>query len=380
MRQAIFLFLFMITVVFSCAQQKKEETTDKETAEKISNTPAKSGLSYETLTQFFQTNLTTGKGGGYDFKATLFGIRQLFSKDSLNASAIYLKRENKVQRNLEFSIGLNKGKDENLNVVTAGIKYALINQRDKSVINFLDYAEFKDNIIEMINARHKAVSEYRETLISEQEKKQLREAEEKFHDSGDMGVFPEDVRELYKKYAREKAYPVLLASATQKIYDTLAKRIDQKPLLTVSFNPGFDVKYHRFDSTAFSLRFLRGFGGNPFKPWNLDMVAIQLFQQDTNNLRSRLSRSVFITTLGVNKVLLFDGKYNPLIELEIAYEMDYIENGRYVNEDRDQPKLVNTLRIHISKEVSLPLTAKYDLKHPNIFGIFRFQWDMKGIK
>jgi hypothetical protein len=95
-------FLFFITFISPFKNNIYSQNID---VAKISNTPVKSGLSYEALTQFFQSSLSAGKNGGFDFKATAFGIKKLFSKKDLQLSDYYLNKTNKAARNLEISFG-----------------------------------------------------------------------------------------------------------------------------------------------------------------------------------------------------------------------------------------------------------------------------------
>ena len=387
MKKIILIFYLTFLTIIALAQ--KTETVAVDTVA-ISNTPAKSGLSYDALTQFFQTNITSGTSGGYDFKATLFAIKKIFSSKNLDASAIYF--QNKHERNLEFALGLHKGKDGNLNLLMGGFKYALINRRDPSGHNFLHYPKFKKSIILLNDAKYDAEKEYKieitnqvdkKELSKEEEKemlKELRAADYKFHDSHNIKDYPESVQELYRKYLKARGYDSTgLFKSTQDIYDSIAKNIEMKALLTVSFNPGYDWNNSRFDTTTINIQYLKGFG-NFKKPWNIDLKATQLFQHDSTSKQKDLSRLVFIATLGINKVLVYDSKLNPLIELELAYENDYIENGLYIKEEKNQPKIVNTLRVHLTKEISLPVSLKYDLKKPNLLGFFRLQWDLVNSK
>jgi hypothetical protein len=369
MNKYFMFFLSQILILTSNGQETPKEA--------IANTPAKSALSYETLTQFFQANISSGKNGGFNFKSTLFGIEKFFSKDSLNRSSIYLK--DKIQRNLEFNVGLNKGKAEDLSLLGLGIKYALINHRDKSEYNFLSDLIIKNNLLTIINARSNAIAAYRiEIRNDETKKKELREAEKKFHKSEDIKDFPQRVQDLYNGYLKQhNTNPSDLVKTTQDLYDLAAKKIDKRLLLTLTANPQYDFKISRFDSTYFSLQLLQGFG-NPNKPWNIDVKASHVFGHDSTKAKYNLSRYTFIGTLGLNKVLIFNSKLDPLLEFELAYELNDLYGSIYQNENRLQPKFVSILRVHLTKEITLPLTAKYDKKNHNLFGIFRVQWDLES--
>jgi hypothetical protein len=345
----------------------------------IANTPAKSGLSYEALTQFFQANLSTGASGGYDFKATLFALKKFFSKDSLNASAIYLQQY--YPRNLEFALGLHKSSSGSYSLLTSGFKLAIVNNRDKSTVNFAaeDRGALSAAIDMVTGAEYEAFRQYNDQIENEPEKrKELAASTEKFKKSGNIKDFPQGMQDLYKAKLRAQGKDPDTFSL-QDEYDRIGKLIDKRGLLTLSFNPTYDYNHSRFDSTGVNVEWLVGFG-NYKKPWNIDLRGSALYFHDSASKKPVLGRSVYIAKAGINKVLAYDSKLNPLIELELAYEDDYIGNGRYAGEKKNQPKIVNILRVHISKEIMLPLTLKYDLNDPNLFGIFSFQWNLEGGK
>jgi hypothetical protein len=347
----------------------------------IANTPARSGISYDALTQFLQANVSTGAGGGYNFKATLFTIQSAFSKDSLNASSIYLKK--KAVRNLELGIGINKGSDGNYDLMMASFKYALINKRDRSETNFLQV----DKVLEMdvrlmTEARHKARLDYFALIKDDEVKKaELGKADESFKKSGDIKDYPKPMQDLYVKNLKEKGIkdPLSLVQTTKDAYDKVGKQIDKRGLLTFTVAPGYDWNHSRFDTTSASLEYLIGFG-NYKKPWNIDANAKGVLEYDSTSSGKNLSRSLGTVSLGLNKVLICDSKLNPILEWGLALEYDHFFNGVYKSEEKDQRKLVSTLRIHLSKEISIPIVLKYDLNKPNLFGIFRLTWNLEGGK
>ena len=174
---------------------------------KIANTPSKSASSYQALTQFLQANVSSGTNGGYELKATLFTFDKLFSKDSLNASSIYLLSTNKIKRNLEFSQGIHKGSNGDLNIFTLGIKYAIVNHRDKSEENF---ASFGDGLLQkdlkiITEAKFYADSMYVNSIQNDNAKiKAFNEAKAKAKKSGDFNDFPSEMADIYKQYLRDR--------------------------------------------------------------------------------------------------------------------------------------------------------------------------------
>ncbi|MBS1598396.1 MAG: hypothetical protein JST75_09220 [Bacteroidetes bacterium] len=375
MKNAVCFFIFTMTILTGNCQSD----TQKADQNKIENTPAKSGFSYQALTQFFQTTVSSGSSGGYDFKATLFGIEKLFAKKDLNSSEIYLNAM-KIPRRLEFGLGLHRANTGSVSLVTAGIKYAIWNAREKSETNFLEQnnGELGAKLSLILKARDSAIKLFLIAHSGDADKmKQYESAAISFHKSENIKDFPDEIRNKYDEILIAFGEdPENILSSAQDLYDKIAKEIDKNGLLTVSFNPSYNWNGRSFDSTSISLRYLKGFG-NYKKPWNFDLVASESLFPDTFLVKKNLERSIIMLTLGLDKTLLCDSKLNPVVEFGILGEIDYIASNLRNDEKRSQFKIVNTLIIHISKEISLPIVLKYDLAHPNLFGVFSLQWNLK---
>ncbi len=142
----VFIFLSISCQVFAQSSKKQPVATADSLAQNkseisqyllhMAETPIKSNLSYSTISQFVQSNVTTGANGGLNFKSTIFGLHYLFSKGNDSLSSYYLPHT--AGRNTEISLGLNKAgtTSDQFSLVTVGIKFAAINNRDKSFRNF----------------------------------------------------------------------------------------------------------------------------------------------------------------------------------------------------------------------------------------------------
>lgn len=378
-------FLFFITFISPFKNNIYSQNID---VAKISNTPVKSGLSYEALTQFFQSSLSAGKNGGFDFKATAFGIKKLFSKKDLQLSDYYLNKTNKAARNLEISFGAHKGNNGDLNILLAGFKYAIINHRSKSDHNFTDYPELNKDLKNVNNVISIATSLYQTEINSIKNNNNIKQTLQNqfdlslknYNSSQNVNTLPARVQVIMdsiidKNFNGQSTTDFF--ARPQKTYDEIAKKIDTKDLLTFSFNPGYDSKNSHFDTTFFLLQYLKGFGDYK-KPWNFDGQLKNQFSHDSTGARKNLSRSIGIGSIGLNKILINDEKLNPIIEFELAVEDDYIFNGSYKNEDQNKFFFNTILRVHVSNQISLPISLKYDLKQSNVFGFFRVDWNLEN--
>jgi hypothetical protein len=171
-----------------------------------------------------------------------------------------------------------------------------------------------------------------------------------------------------------------LFSAPKVAYNVIAKKIDMGSLLTFSFNPGYDYNHQNIDSTSFTITYLKGFG-NYQRPYNLDLSAEGLLLRDTVLKTHNSSRHELMLKAGVNKTLVADEKSNPLIEIEAQFEDDdHFHSPLYKSEENNIFTFNTILTVHLSSSLALPITLKYDLKKPNLFGIFNLAWNFQTSK
>jgi hypothetical protein len=374
--QLLFVF-FLPVIVFGQASLDHDS---------VANTPVKSNLSYEALTQFFQSSFSTAKNGGFEFKSSLFGIEKLFSKKDLDFSDYYLKRRS--ARNLEFSAGVNKDDNGNMNILSAGFKYALINRRSKSDINFLDIPEIAARVKNMGDVLYKGEKIYQAQIDKQNNpatksrmQKEFDDALKKYSTSQKIKDLPNSMEKMLDSITRSdyNSDAAGFFQLAQESYDIAAQKIDQRGLLTLGFSPEYAWNDQRFGTTALSLQYLKGFG-NFRKPWNVDAQFKNYFLHDTTGTKKNLSRSMSMISIGVNKTIINDNASNPVIEFELAFEDDYIQSGIYTTEERNTISLNTILRVHISREISVPLTLKYDLQHPNLLGFLKVDWNLENNK
>ena len=353
----------------------------------IAATPVKSGLSYEALTQFFQSSLSTGRHGGFDFKSSLFGIKKLFSKKDLELSDYYLNRE-KPSRNLEFGLGVHKDADGHLNDLGAGFKYALINNRSKSDADFSAIPEISKALKNMLDALYKAELEYQSSISAEKdpERKAVRQKEfdnalKKYSATQKIKDLPAGMQHMLEAIISKdyNSDTDIFFSLPQQLYDIAAKKIDQRALLTIGASPGYAWTSRRFDSSTVFAQYLKGFG-NYKKPWNIDAMLMFRFLHDSSGTAKNLARTVAAFTIGLNKTLVADEQINPLLEFEGAFEADHVYARLYNNEDRDKFSVNAILRVHISRELTVPLTLQFNLKHTDLLGFLTVDWNLENNK
>ena len=441
-----FLFLSII-ILISCTQllaQVQLTRAQEDTAAKaIAATPVKSALSYSALSQFIQTNVTTGANGGFNFKSTLFGLHDLFSgggKDSL--SNYYLTRTAFMQRNTQLSFGINKASTtgDQLSRITAGLTIAVVNHRDKSIVNFVTEAGLsgyikKENgsiltaniiyttqyiIVPIFNNNIQDKVTLNAALIAatqEQAQKLSLNANWTEDDIdailNKLNISPTVISKVHTAFEADFSMIATNAAAYQdtthktkpdanyqKIadsvfkttgasadailtaitnnYNNLGKKIDMGALFTISLNPGYNVKTGLPDTTSLSLRYLVGLGNNIDKPWSIDLQATGVSLRDSTAARKVFGHNALKCSLGFDKVFMRDSQDNPLLEAEFQGEYDNVLSGKFAHEAQQTVTANLVTSIRVSKEFTLPLTLKYDPKNAQFLGFLSVQWNLEN--
>lgn len=375
----------VISAMHASAQESPADSL--KVRQKIAATPVKSYISYKTLSQFFQTSVTNGTTGGFDFKSSLWAIEKLFNGDPYEK--YYESNTGKFERNFEITLGVHKNSDGTYSTLTGGFKYAPINDRDKSDHNFMTDPGFKAALL----ARHDVMFEtnqlYRKQYVDglqdlaaqKTAALTLRSQHAKFDTTHNYNDLPKEfnlIRDsLIKAYSSSaKAF----ANAPDSLYALSAKKVDMGSLLTLSFNPGYDYNHQHFDTTSFVAVYVVGLG-DPDKPTNLDFQGEGLFTHDTLGTVHNLARFEAIAKAGISKTLVNDEKSNPLIEVEGQFEDDdHFNTSLYKKEENNTITFNTVLTVHLSSTLTLPVTLKYDLKKPNLLGVFNLSWNFENSK
>ena len=385
------LIAALLTVAVKASAQQGSADTAKTVEQKAAATPVKSYISYKTLSQFFQTAVTTGASGGFDFKSSWWGIKKLFNGDPYEK--FFSTSTGKFERNFEVSLGVHKNKQGSYSTMTGAIKYSPINNRSKADYNFFTDTAFQKVLLKQHDVLFAANKVYREKYINgvsdtaqkKANRAKIDSAEKKFSKSHKYSDLPDEFNSIMKTLIRsdfgKSISPDSVAKLSQKAYNDAAKKVDMGSLLTFSFNPGYDYNMKRFDTTSFTVSFVTGLWKNTDKPANLDLQGQTLFNHDTLGTVHNLSRFELVAKAGISKTLVNDAKSNPIIEVEGQFEDDnHLNTPLYKNEQNNTITFNAVLTFHLSDQLSLPITLKYDLKKPNLLGIFNLTWNFENSK
>jgi len=390
MKYSALLLLLLFAGKYAAAQTTSTGpvTTTNVDPNKALQTPTQSNITYQTLSQFFQSSVTNGANGGFDFKSSLFGIEQLFKGSSADYSSYYTAH--KFDRNFQVALGIHKNQSGSLSMLTGGITYSPINERSKADSNFDKNGQLRTALIDRLNLYYEAEKKYiKEYIDNEKDPKKhqavftnYKDAMKKYNTTGLDSVLPKELINIRDTMIVDYGYKDIpkYLSGPDVIYKTIAKKIDMGSLLTFAFNPGYDYNHQNLDSTSLNVTYLVGFG-NPDKPYNLDVQGSGLVFRDTLLTGHNTSRHELIGKLGLNKTLVQDDKSNPLIEFELQFEDDnHLNTPLYKAEENNQITANTVLTVHLSSTLSLPVTLKYDLKKPNLLGVFNLTWNFQSSK
>ena len=375
MRKLVFVFMFGIEVFSSSAQ-----SIDTTNAEKRIRTAAdlKTGNSQDVLISFFQLALNdvTGKEKTFKFQSSLFGLKAK-TDPTLFVDTNFLKQTR--ARNFVFSIAPSIDSSFRFKSNTVGVKYALINNRDKAIFDFALPSEEEWNVVHTTS-----LQQYARTLpngVTEPKYKLARnffldvEEDEDGNKRTRLSDLPEDFRIILQDNL--DASRSFRLSSLENFRDTLAgeyaalaEYVENRALWTVDANFAHD-RNAKFSKINFNSEFLKGLLKNTSRSnLELNLRTALNFDDDTATLFSiDLQRQIFSFAGGFNWIVTKNRRSQSVVELKGLLSYNNIFNGRYPGEDRHKLIAEGTFRIRISNDFWIPFDIKYEPESGNVFGI-----------
>jgi hypothetical protein len=317
----------------------------------------------ERIVQFYSSalkgNFISGKEGEYELKASIFGIGKIIYGSKWSLDTEYLKR--KHLRNIEASINLKLKEGQEVNGVNPSLKYALVNNRDRTEENFsIDIAS---DLKDALKIFRKAVDQFykvnaRDTLL-------IKKVEKSFEQYNKTQKF-EDLDEAFSKY--------LVKTAIEPHYDSIAEKVDKKLLWTWSVGANFTKE--KRDSLFIKTEVYHGIGTGK------DIVFKGLLGiNDTSSLLTHLDfdKIACFISAGLDAVLL-RAENVSLIDGNVSIEYGHIFKKLTPGEEKNQINFAISISPLIALDLSLPITLKYNPKNGKVFGFFEVQWNLKPIK
>jgi hypothetical protein len=376
--------LLLIVILFNYAITHGQENTVRQklrTADDL-----KTGNSQDVLTSFFQMafNDITGKEKTFKFQSSLFGIKAK-TDSSLFIDTNYL-RQTKA-RNLVFSIAPALDSNFKFQSNTLGIKYALVNNRDKAVFDFALPSEDEWAVI-----RRKALNEYVRMFQDGVNNPRYRLASNYFLDEDDEDQkkttpeeLPSDFVTIMKRYLSEsqRFKNTSLAEFQDRLlteYASLAEYVQNRGLLTVDGNFSSDKLGKLFSKINLNSEYLKGIvpGYNKMNV-ELNLRASLDFDDDSSSLSSKdLDRQILAFSGGLNWIIAKNRRSESIVELKGAITYNNIFKGVYAGENTNKLIAEGTFRVRVTNDLWIPFDIKYDPEEGNLFGFIsvrsNFDW------
>jgi hypothetical protein len=373
--------LLIILIVLATMMARGQEATIKQkirTADDL-----KTGNSQDVLTSFFQLALNdiTGKEKTFRFQSSLFAIKAK-TDSSLFIDTNYL-RQTKA-RNLVFSIAPTLDSNFKFQSNAIGIKYALVNNRDKAVFDFALPSEG-----EWTSIRRKALNEYVRMFPDGVNNPKYRLASAYFLDEDEERTKPEDLPSdflvIVKRYLNEsqRFKNTTLAEFQDRLaveYNTLAEYVQNRGLWTIDGSFSSDKEGKFFSRINLNSEYLKGIVPG-HKKMNLELnlrASLDFDDDSTTVLNKDMDRQIFAFSGGVNWIIAKNRRSEPVIEIKGALSYNNILKGKYREENSNKVIAEGTFRIRITNDLWLPLDIKYDPDEGNVFGFIsvrsNFDW------
>ncbi len=384
MKNAFFAFLFLISTINIFAQE-----IDTVNAERRIRTAAdlKTGNSQDVLISFFQLALNdlTGKEKTFLFQSSLFGLKAR-TDPTLFVDTNFLK--NTKARNFVFTIAPSVDSSFRFRQNTVGVKYALINNRDKAIFDFALPSEDEWNKVHTA-----ALQEYARALpggVTDPKYKLARnffldiEEDEDGNKRTPVSQVPADFRIILQKQLNKSNS--FRFSSFENFRDTLAgeyaslaQYVENRSLWTVDANFSHN-RNASFSGVNFNSEFLKGLFPNSNRSnLELNLRASLNFDDDTTTrLSTDLHRRILSFAGGFNWIVTKNRRSQSVVELKGAVSYNNIFKGNYIGEDRHKIFAEGTFRIRISNDFWIPFDIQYDPESGNVFGFLsvrsNFDW------
>lgn len=383
MKKYSFIFLLLFFGAESKAQLSPgniDTLTTVRTAENLI-----SGNTKDILTSFFQlaANDLTGNNKEFKFSSSIFAL-MLKSNPSLNMDKRYFTKSSFARRT-EINWAIKLDSNYKFNGASFGAKWAFVNKRDlavsKAFISEAGTVLAKDfnihkRIIQLISATEDTTTRQLTAELREIIKDTTGKAYSKMSPELKI-IYMQAVSEFNKNNGipAESFYAAARAS-----FDNLKKGYANKPIIV----GGFDLKTFK-DQFLFSdiSLYIDGSGGifqTSSNEFDIDLVGklVYTIQDDSTKPVRDLTRNLLHGEAGFN--LVFRNKVaQSVFEIKLTAGYDNVFSGRYAGEDEKLFTLNGTARIHITKDISIPMTIKYDPDHSNVLGLLSVTTNFDGL-
>ncbi|MGE0635798.1 MAG: hypothetical protein AB7G44_07250 [Bacteroidia bacterium] len=365
------LLLILLYIIGIANSQEIE--TDEETVRYASD--LKSGNSQDVLISFLQLAVKdiTGDNKSFNFQSSIFGIKAAINPD-LYIDDNYLKKSNICARNIIFNAGIEFDEGFKFKQAPIGIKWAIINNRDKSVFDFK-----LNNEMEWVFVKEKAINLFTELLndAGNANANEQVENSRNFFDP-EKNKTTSDLSEEFKNILQgildtSRFFKGLnidgFKNYRQNEYQRMSAIVESKGILTLEGKTTIADKGKGFSSVNINSEYLKGviekeIAGNNIE---LDIKGAIDFTDDTTSIESDINRGVFSASGGLNWVIKLK-KAKPILELKAQVTYYNVFTEQKPAEKKSGVTFESVIRLRVTNESWFPVTLKYDPATGNVFG------------
>ena len=364
MKKRLNLLLLICTLCLRQVYAQQSDTLQHNHIRTAAN--VKTGNSQDILPSFFQMALDdlSSNDRTFRFQSSIIAI-QAKTNPGVLIDTNYLKKS--FARNFAFNVGVGVDQSFKFRSNSVGFKYAIVNQRDKSIFDFRITSEKEWNAIKKsaMNEIYKKLGIDKYKVAADFFNRDTTKVTEKDLDPEARQILLDEI----KKDKTFKDYTLSEFRNYRKIqYDKMAAMVENKPLWIIGATGLSDTSKKVFSSANIHTEFLKGIT-NPEKPVGLeiDLKGDMNFNNDSNRATKNTHRQVISFAAGLN-VFVKNKNHTSIMELKLSATGNYFLSGMYTGETKNFFTLDGTLRFKITDKLWIPMTLKYDPKTANLFG------------
>lgn len=378
---SVLLSLFTLFSQVLLAQDTEQPKEKLRTAADL-----KSGNSQDVLISFFQLAAQDlfGDNKTFKFQSSLFAIKAK-TDDALWIDSNYLKE--RFARNFVISVSPAFDSSFRYKSNSIGLKYAIINNRDKTVF---DFSQPEDMI--WLKLQQTALNQYAQQFTDGVRNPLFQRAINFFLDEDEPGRtsvanLPDDFKALLKKLTDKSIFRGVGVDSFRNHlaneYSRLSQYVENRGLWTAEANFTSLNNGNLFSGINLSSEYLKGLlNKNARSNLELNLKASLDFSDDSTSLSANdLHRQVFSFAGGFNWVIVKNRNNKSVLELKGAVAYNNILKTRYTDEEWSKFTGEGVLRFRLTNDIWIPVEIKYDPKNGNVFGFIsvksNFNW-LKG--
>jgi len=348
-----------------------------------------SGNYKDILTSFFQLafdNLT-GPNKALNFSSNPYAV-MLRGNPDLARDVNYYKY--RMLRKLNFNFGLNLDTSYHFNGFSAGIKYALINQRDSTTSKFLFHNLQNDPLNMDLKVLDVKLNEYVASITDREQRRAFALTLNYYRDTA-FSALDTSFRNTVIGIARQNNLQVFLqqvntnpdASLQQTLdatFGNLKMAIKNKLLWTIAVSDTTYKDQFAFSNIVFSTELSKGiFKPQPGSNLELNIRASLNLTDDSLRVGRNLKRCILNFEPGVNWVIRNKSNDQSIFEFKLGGSYTHNFSSLYADEKRDQLMFAGVFRVRVFNDIWIPLDFKYDPGSGHVFGFLSVKANFTGM-